>query len=229
MAQDSPPFKEAASLATKIALNVQETSTNAPAAFQDTQLIPRQDDAFPRPNVPTVSFLAMDNVSTFVMLASSSMKASAFSEVVSPGTPRTSMEGVPDSCKIQDNLDLNASPLSSSPMGNAWELVEVRLIPTIRLGNVFLAQLTVTPASATLSASSVEQDMSLFQEDALRRPLDALPSNLPTTTSVWTGVLKVPTPMETSAQECAKIRTHTPTTGFASSTVQLGLEQPMLV
>ena len=80
MVQDSQQSKEAANLVILTVLNAQVMLITAQNVFQDSLLIQDQENVFLKLAVLTVKSSIADNVSTFVTMASTSMKAFAFME-----------------------------------------------------------------------------------------------------------------------------------------------------
>ena len=80
MVQDSQQSKEAASLVILTVLNAQVMLITAQNVFQDSLLTQDQENVFLKLAVLTVKSSIADNVSTFVTMASTSMKAFAFME-----------------------------------------------------------------------------------------------------------------------------------------------------
>ena len=72
--------------------SVQETSTTAQVAFQDTLLIPDQENVCQKLNVPTARLPTKANARTFAIQDSSSTKEFAFTEDASQGILRTPSE-----------------------------------------------------------------------------------------------------------------------------------------
>ena len=144
MAQDSLPFKEAASLATKTALNVLEISTNAPAASQDTQSTPKPEDVLLKLDAPMVKNSSKVPALKFVIPVTSSMKVSVSMEDASMDTLPTTSEVAFDQ-PHQLPQDLAAMLTNTSKTNNVLDHAQEAPILTPSPDNVFPAQPIASP------------------------------------------------------------------------------------
>ena len=149
MVQDSQQSKEAANLAILTVLNVQVMSITAQNVFQDSLLTQEQENALQKLAALTVKNTAKELVLPSVMLASTSMKESVFTEDASMVMLLMLMEVALD--QLQFLQDLLATSTNTFKMDNVLVHVEINITLTQQLKNVLLVLLTVILASAAHS------------------------------------------------------------------------------
>ena len=149
MVQDSQQSKEAANLAILTVLNAQVMSITAQNVFQDSLLTQEQENALQKLAALTVKNTAKELVLPSVMLASTSMKESVFTEDASMVMLLMLMEVALD--QLQFLQDLLATSTNTFKMDNVLVHAEINITLTQQLKNVLLVLLTVILASAAHS------------------------------------------------------------------------------